>query len=161
MGHNTIAPSAARRICAKVSVSAIKRTCPTKLLCAGEELEAFIARTGRKFDRVVYVGDGSNDFCPILRMGRFVAGNKNSCTSSYAFPPAPISPTSEGTEGLNCASRRVSQALLKLSLKLGREPGRLRNTSKSLLPTDSLKRCQPNQPSTPVWDKLQLPIKRA
>jgi len=38
-------------------------------MCKGEELEAFIARTGRKFDRVVYVGDGSNDFCPILRMG--------------------------------------------------------------------------------------------
>jgi len=38
-------------------------------MCKGEELEAFIARTGRKFDRVVYIGDGSNDFCPILRMG--------------------------------------------------------------------------------------------
>jgi len=40
-------------------------------MCKGEELEAFIARNGRKFDRVVYVGDGSNDFCPILRMGSF------------------------------------------------------------------------------------------
>jgi len=147
----------------KGSVSAIKRTAPdpTKLLYAGQELEAFIARTGRKFDRVIYVGDGSNDFCPILRMGRFVTANKNSCTSSYMFPPAPISPTSEGTEGSNRASRRVSQAMFKLSLNLGQEPGRLRNTSKSLLPTNSLKRCHPNQPSTPVWGKLQLPIKHA
>ncbi|KAH6914377.1 phosphatase phospho-type [Coprinopsis sp. MPI-PUGE-AT-0042] len=35
-------------------------------MCKGEELEAFLADT--HYDRVVYVGDGSNDFCPILRM---------------------------------------------------------------------------------------------
>lgn len=34
----------------------------------GEELEAFLNRSGYSFDRVVYVGDGSNDFCPILRL---------------------------------------------------------------------------------------------
>ncbi|KIP08402.1 hypothetical protein PHLGIDRAFT_127025 [Phlebiopsis gigantea 11061_1 CR5-6] len=37
-------------------------------MCKGEELDAFIARQGRTFDRVVYIGDGSNDFCPILRL---------------------------------------------------------------------------------------------
>ena len=37
-------------------------------MCKGEELDAFLARNGQDFDRVVYVGDGSNDFCPILRM---------------------------------------------------------------------------------------------
>ncbi|TFK25164.1 hypothetical protein FA15DRAFT_668688 [Coprinopsis marcescibilis] len=37
-------------------------------MCKGEELEAFLARHGKKFDRIVYVGDGSNDFCPILRL---------------------------------------------------------------------------------------------
>ncbi|KAJ2917741.1 hypothetical protein MD484_g2639, partial [Candolleomyces efflorescens] len=37
-------------------------------MCKGEELEAFLARNGQEYDRVVYVGDGSNDFCPILRM---------------------------------------------------------------------------------------------
>lgn len=34
----------------------------------GEELEAFLNKSGYSFDRVVYVGDGHNDFCPILRL---------------------------------------------------------------------------------------------
>ncbi|KAG6880214.1 hypothetical protein C0992_003878 [Termitomyces sp. T32_za158] len=36
-------------------------------MCKGEELDAFIKEHG-PFDRVVYTGDGSNDFCPILRL---------------------------------------------------------------------------------------------
>jgi pyridoxal phosphate phosphatase PHOSPHO2 len=38
-------------------------------MCKGEELEAFLARN-EPFDRVIYVGDGTNDFCPILRLRR-------------------------------------------------------------------------------------------
>ncbi|TCD69831.1 hypothetical protein EIP91_006144 [Steccherinum ochraceum] len=43
-------------------------------MCKGEELERILYPQGRQggqqraFDRVIYVGDGSNDFCPILRM---------------------------------------------------------------------------------------------
>ncbi|KAH7888490.1 phosphatase phospho-type [Phlebopus sp. FC_14] len=37
-------------------------------MCKGEELEAFLKRHQPDYDRVIYVGDGSNDFCPILRM---------------------------------------------------------------------------------------------
>lgn len=37
-------------------------------MCKGEELDAFLARHPTSFDRVVYVGDGSNDFCPVLRL---------------------------------------------------------------------------------------------
>ncbi|KII92830.1 hypothetical protein PLICRDRAFT_51170 [Plicaturopsis crispa FD-325 SS-3] len=37
-------------------------------MCKGDELEAFLANHATKFDRVVYVGDGSNDFCPIVRL---------------------------------------------------------------------------------------------
>ncbi|KAF5380346.1 hypothetical protein D9615_004563 [Tricholomella constricta] len=36
-------------------------------MCKGEELEAILAQHG-PFDRVVYTGDGSNDFCPILHI---------------------------------------------------------------------------------------------
>ncbi|KDQ21703.1 hypothetical protein BOTBODRAFT_26130 [Botryobasidium botryosum FD-172 SS1] len=36
-------------------------------MCKGAELDAYLERTGQKFDRMAYVGDGSNDFCPILR----------------------------------------------------------------------------------------------
>jgi len=37
-------------------------------MCKGEELEAFLERHQPDFDRVIYVGDGSNDFCPVLRL---------------------------------------------------------------------------------------------
>ncbi|KAH9929490.1 phosphatase phospho-type [Epithele typhae] len=37
-------------------------------MCKGDEFEAFLKRNGPGFDRVIYVGDGSNDFCPVLRM---------------------------------------------------------------------------------------------
>ncbi|KAG1715756.1 hypothetical protein ID866_1424 [Astraeus odoratus] len=37
-------------------------------MCKGEELEAFLARHQTQFDRIIYIGDGANDFCPILRM---------------------------------------------------------------------------------------------
>jgi len=37
---------------------------------AGDELSAFLERHLPDYDRVVYIGDGSNDFCPILRLRR-------------------------------------------------------------------------------------------
>ncbi|KAJ3567618.1 hypothetical protein NP233_g6252 [Leucocoprinus birnbaumii] len=37
-------------------------------MCKGEELTAFLERQGNQFDRMIYVGDGSNDFCPSLRL---------------------------------------------------------------------------------------------
>lgn len=36
-------------------------------MCKGEELTGFIARRG-DFKRMLYLGDGSNDFCPVLRL---------------------------------------------------------------------------------------------
>jgi len=39
-------------------------------MCKGEELEKYLTRCGKTFDRMIYVGDGSNDFCPILRFKR-------------------------------------------------------------------------------------------
>ncbi|KAJ7680558.1 phosphatase phospho-type [Mycena polygramma] len=37
-------------------------------MCKGDELEAFYERHAPTFDRVVFVGDGSNDFCPARRL---------------------------------------------------------------------------------------------
>lgn len=39
-------------------------------MCKGEELDAFLERHGGRsaYDRIVYVGDGGNDFCPVLRL---------------------------------------------------------------------------------------------
>ncbi|KIY74449.1 hypothetical protein CYLTODRAFT_433769 [Cylindrobasidium torrendii FP15055 ss-10] len=36
-------------------------------MCKGDELEAFLQRHG-DFDQIIYVGDGSNDYCPVLRL---------------------------------------------------------------------------------------------
>lgn len=40
-------------------------------MCKGAELEAFLERNGGRetFERIIYVGDGGNDFCPVLRLG--------------------------------------------------------------------------------------------
>lgn len=39
-------------------------------MCKGDELDAWMAANGgwEAWDRVSYVGDGGNDFCPIVRM---------------------------------------------------------------------------------------------
>ncbi|KAI3623693.1 hypothetical protein CBS14141_003392 [Malassezia furfur] len=39
-------------------------------MCKGDELDAFRARhADEHYERIVYVGDGGNDYCPILRLG--------------------------------------------------------------------------------------------
>ncbi|KZP18724.1 hypothetical protein FIBSPDRAFT_863517 [Athelia psychrophila] len=38
-------------------------------MCKGAELTSFLKRSDQtSFDRVIYVGDGSNDYCPVLRL---------------------------------------------------------------------------------------------
>lgn len=37
-------------------------------MCKGEELEAFLERHKPQFDQIIYVGDGENDYCPVLRL---------------------------------------------------------------------------------------------
>ncbi|WFD22218.1 pyridoxal phosphatase [Malassezia equina] len=40
-------------------------------MCKGDELDAYRARhASSHYQRIVYVGDGGNDFCPILRLGK-------------------------------------------------------------------------------------------
>ncbi|KAJ9111438.1 hypothetical protein QFC19_001207 [Naganishia cerealis] len=40
-------------------------------MCKGDELESWLQKNGKKmddFEKIVYIGDGGNDFCPLLRM---------------------------------------------------------------------------------------------
>jgi len=37
-------------------------------ICKGEELQAFIKRHGVDYERIIYIGDGSNDFCPAVKL---------------------------------------------------------------------------------------------
>ncbi|KAL7410135.1 phosphatase phospho-type [Mrakia frigida] len=58
-----IAPDAPKQHGCKIGCSAN--------MCKGEELEAFLAEkklAGDDYSRVIYVGDGGNDFCPLLRL---------------------------------------------------------------------------------------------
>jgi pyridoxal phosphate phosphatase PHOSPHO2 len=41
------------------------------MISSGEELDAFLVRHAPAYDRVIYIGDGTNDFCPVLRLRRF------------------------------------------------------------------------------------------
>lgn len=68
------ARSDAVQICARVKKNAELSLPRRFLMCCptGEELEAFLARKGVEYDHIAYVGDGSNDFCPILRLRRWV-----------------------------------------------------------------------------------------
>lgn len=50
-----------------------KCTLSTKNLCKGQILEEFVAEqqdAGVIYDKIIYVGDGSNDICPILRLNQ-------------------------------------------------------------------------------------------
>lgn len=39
----------------------------------GQELDAFLAGHGPAYDRIIYVGDGANDYCPALHLRRFAS----------------------------------------------------------------------------------------
>lgn len=59
-----------RRILASASQQHSCKVGCSANMCKGEELEAFLERKGGRstFDKIIYVGDGSNDFCPLLRL---------------------------------------------------------------------------------------------
>lgn len=50
----------------------------------GDELEAFLARHKPDFDQIIYVGDGRNDYCPVLHLRRYVQGIPNNPRYSQA-----------------------------------------------------------------------------
>lgn len=57
----------------RVGMYHTQRTCDlsTVNLCKGQILTDYVAKRreqGKQFDRIVYVGDGKNDLCPILRL---------------------------------------------------------------------------------------------
>ncbi|TFK73909.1 hypothetical protein BDN72DRAFT_834235 [Pluteus cervinus] len=40
-------------------------------MCKGDELDGWLTKNGKtyeSYDRIVYIGDGSNDFCPIVKL---------------------------------------------------------------------------------------------
>lgn len=93
--RNTAVKSVAAPTCARVSPLALPFCCSSTdaLRCiSGKELDEFMQRHGgwEKFDRVVYVGDGGNDFCPLLRLRSSVVLPR----MLFPFPSDDTDPTS-------------------------------------------------------------------
>ncbi|KXN91031.1 Inorganic pyrophosphatase 1 [Leucoagaricus sp. SymC.cos] len=69
-------------------------------MCKGEELTTFLERHGKDFDRIVYVGDGSNDFCPILRLR---SQDMILCRRNYGLEKRIVKDAEK--EGLKCQAK--------------------------------------------------------
>jgi len=66
-------PSGLLKVRRHVNPDGPQHNCPrgcNKNICKGQEFDAFIKRQGVDYDRIIYVGDGSNDFCPVVRLRR-------------------------------------------------------------------------------------------
>jgi soluble P-type ATPase len=65
--------SAATQTFAKVDfrVAHVRYARVTKAHSTGQELDAFLKRQNSDYDRIIYVGDGTNDFCPAVRLRRY------------------------------------------------------------------------------------------
>jgi len=64
-------PSGLLKLRRKVDPSGPQHACKVGCspnMCKGQELDAFLERHKPEFDRVIYVGDGSNDYCPVIRL---------------------------------------------------------------------------------------------
>ncbi|GAC71329.1 hypothetical protein PANT_2d00058 [Moesziomyces antarcticus T-34] len=66
-------PEGALKLERRIAPSAVQHTCSVGCsanMCKGDELEAFLERHGGRdaFDRIIYVGDGGNDYCPVKRL---------------------------------------------------------------------------------------------
>jgi hypothetical protein len=48
-------------------------------MCKGKELSAFL-KEHEEYEKVVYIGDGSNDFCPVVRLRESVIAHSTDTT---------------------------------------------------------------------------------
>ncbi|KAJ1561221.1 hypothetical protein HK096_005534 [Nowakowskiella sp. JEL0078] len=51
--------------------SQIAHNCPNKCaknLCKGKEITTYLDLNGQKYSRIVYLGDGKNDYCPSTKL---------------------------------------------------------------------------------------------
>jgi 2,3-diketo-5-methylthio-1-phosphopentane phosphatase len=66
--HASWGPDAKLAVKARSDHTGCDNGCPRNL-CKGRELSSMIARRMRQTKRVVYIGDGANDFCGVLSLG--------------------------------------------------------------------------------------------
>ena len=66
-------PDGTLKLQRRVPTTAVQHGCTVGCsanMCKGAELDAFLTRNGGReaFERIVYVGDGGNDYCPVTRL---------------------------------------------------------------------------------------------
>jgi len=64
-------PSGLLKVRRRIPADGPQHTCAVGCspnMCKGEELDAYLSRQPNGFDRIIYIGDGSNDYCPIIRL---------------------------------------------------------------------------------------------
>ncbi|KAG5353501.1 hypothetical protein C0989_006315 [Termitomyces sp. Mn162] len=93
---------------------------PHSHFLTGEELDAFIKQHG-PFDRIVYTGDGSNDFCPVLRLRRSVHPPSR---LAHCSPPLPAKISSVAASTAVCKNASTKRAVSKQRSATGQAHGR-------------------------------------
>ena len=187
MVHNTVAKLAAMTTCARVrptppfpfplgiSITRLdsdhKNTTTTT---TGKELTEYLAVRSH-FDRVIYVGDGTNDFCAVLRLRRYARSFIALCfmplprLSTHARNTAKISSFAADSGASNAKSpRKAPKALPRASnapSNTGPARGRSRKNSNSTLerrrwvpPTDQYKRSWSSLSRLDAWIDHIAPI---
>lgn len=52
----------------------------------GQELTRYLDANDTEFDRIIYIGDGSNDFCAVLRLRRYVPSSRRATRYTRLIP---------------------------------------------------------------------------
>ncbi|WFD00861.1 pyridoxal phosphatase [Malassezia yamatoensis] len=67
-------PSGLLRLRRRIAPDQVQHACKVGCsanMCKGDELKAFLNRhTTESYERIIYVGDGGNDYCPVLRLNK-------------------------------------------------------------------------------------------
>ena len=96
---------------------------------SGEELEAFLERHQPNFDQIIYVGDGKNDYCPVLRLRRHVRWILIDFIYSRTCFLAKIQFSADVSKGWRVESKKkVPGMVSNVKFTSGPKLGRLRNT---------------------------------
>jgi hypothetical protein len=109
-----------RRVDPEGELHGCKLRCSEEI-CKGQELSAFL-NEHEEYEKVVYIGDGSNDFCPVVRLRESViAHSTNTITLTLPFFQTRygVGPHGKGTTEANYEGRRESGSQVRSGL-LGR-----------------------------------------
>ncbi|KAI9197499.1 phosphatase phospho-type [Polychytrium aggregatum] len=89
-------------------------------LCKGKEFLGFIQRCGVQYDRLVFTGDGRNDFCPMTKLG-----------------PRDVALARTGRTLAKCLENEQNRAQISAELRWWTEPSEMFQIIQEILNTDA------------------------